>query len=199
MNQRHLIQLTGLGLVLLSASSLLYRNLTAGKPYQVPEVNVSAPTLGADATRQLTLVADLRCPHCAAFDILKGQILEERAQAMEMRLQYLLVARQPGSEQAGNAALCVFEQDPDAFWRYKSAVYAMPQLSESALLETAKSLGLDPSQLTTCIRENRYGEQLEQNEQLVRTLGIQGTPTLITDSLAYSNPSTAALAEVIGD
>lgn len=199
MDNRQLVRLTGISLALVSGGFLLYNNLSAGKPYRVPELSVEAPSLGQAAAPAVTLVADLRCPHCAAFDSVKGKTLEVRARAGEINLAYLLVARQEGADVAGNAALCAFEQNPDAFWAYKSAVYKLAELSQDTLLETANDLEIGGRTFKRCIRQNEHASTLELNEELAKELGIQGTPTLIVGFSAYPNPSTAIVVEVAGE
>lgn len=184
--------------MLLAGGYLTYQTLSRGKPYTVAEVNTPAPTLGT-SSKTLTLVADLACPHCAAFDSVKGQHLEQQAQAEVFQLAYLLVARQEGGDLAGNAALCVFEQTPQAFWQYKSTLYTLDTLTEASLTQAAAPLDLNQRAFRACVTKENYAETLEHNEQVVRDMGVQGTPTLIAGRRAYPNPSTAVVREVAGE
>ena len=198
MNSRRLVQLTGLSLILLSGAYFTYATLTRGKPYTVTQVNTPAPTLGT-SPKTLTLVADLACPHCAEFNRVKGRHLEAQAQAGKLQLTYLLVARQEGGDLAGNAALCVFEQNPQAFWQYKSTLYTLDALTEASLTQAAAPFDLDQRAFRTCVSNQTHAKTLEHNEQVVRSMGVQGTPTLIAGTRAYPNPSTAVVTEVAGE
>lgn len=198
MHPRRLVQLTGLTLMFVAGGYLTYSTLARGKPYTVTEINTPAPTLGT-SPKTLTLVADLACPHCAEFNRVKGQHLEEQAQAGQLQLAYLLVARQEGGDLAGNAALCVYEQKPQAFWSYKSALYELGTFTVETLTQAATPFELNENALKACIENQAHAKTLEHNEQIVKDMGIQGTPTLIAGTMAYPNPSTAVVTEVAGE
>jgi Protein-disulfide isomerase len=198
MHPRRLVQLTGLGLILLSGTYLATTTLNRSKPYPVAQIDTPAPTLGT-SSHKVMLVADLACPHCRDFNTSKGKRLEQQATSGTSQLTYLLIARQDGGDVAGNAALCVFEQTPDAFWPYKDVLYDLEQVTTESVINAAANLDVDQRAFGRCVTDQEHAETLDHNERVIRRAGVQGTPTLITQGLAYSNPSTATVVEVAGE
>jgi protein-disulfide isomerase len=164
--------------MLLAGGYLTHQTLTRGKPYTVAEVNTPGPTLGV-SSKTLTLVADLACPHCADFDRVKGQHLEQQAQAGKLQFAYLLVARQEGGDLAGNAALCVFEQNPQAFWAYKSTLYSLDTLREETLIQAAAPLNLNQATFKMCVKNQTHAKTLNPGElRLLRRKSRQPSQTV---------------------
>lgn len=198
MHPRRLVQLTGLDLILLSGTYLATTTLNRSKPYPVAQIDTPAPTLGT-SSHQIMLVADLACPHCRDFNTAKGKRLEQQARFGTSQLTYLLIARQDGGDIAGNAALCMDEQNSDVFWPYKDALYKLEEVTTETVISAAANLDIDQRAFRRCVHNLNHAETLDHNERVVRSAGVEGTPTLISKGRAYSNPSTATVVEVAGE
>lgn len=198
MHPRRLVQLTGLSLILISGTYLATTTLKRSKPYPITQINTPAPTLGT-SSNEIMLVADLACPHCRDFNTSKGKRLEQQATSGTTQLTYVLIARQDGGDIAGNAALCVYEQNSDAFWPYKNVLYDLERVTTEGVISAAANLDIDQRAFRRCVNNQEHAETLDHNERIIRSAGVQGTPTLINNGLAYSNPSTATVVEVAGE
>ena len=111
----------------------------------------------------------------------------------------------PDSVTAGIAGECAYEQNPAAFWNYKTYIYRL-QGPESEIWATPERLldiareyvpELDINELETCLREQRYEEEVEADRLIGQAAGVQGTPTVFVDGTMLENGSYPMVQEAI--
>lgn len=152
------------------------------------QINIEGqPTLGAG---KITMVVfeDMKCSNCKIYNqviypFIKSHYIDTG------KATYVLIplAFIQNSIPAGNAALCVYHQKPELFFEYVDYLYqhqpdealnwAMPE----TLTEFAQHIsGIDLAQFSTCIKNNTYYTQLQQNLGLARKVmgDTVQTPTL---------------------
>lgn len=96
------------------------------------------------------------------------------------------------SRRAAEASECAREQGE--FWNYHALVFANQQgegqgaFSDRRLKAFAETLGLDTQAFNTCFDSGRYAGDVQADEQLGRSLGVSGTPTVFVNGQRVQNP-----------
>ena len=169
------------------------------EPAPTTEVNFrleEQPLLGdPDAPATIIAFEDFMCPVCRRFEeTVFPQIEEElvatgKANMAFINFQFI----GPGSTTAGIAGECAYEQDPEAFWDYKTIIYRAqgPESEDWAtperLVELASYQGsLDTEALAQCIEERRYADEVRQDYEIAVAAGATGTPTVLVDGRKLS-------------
>lgn len=84
----------------------------------------------------------------------------------------------PASTFAARAALAAQKQDK--YMEFHSALMDLRgQLSEAAVMKTAREIGLDPVQLSADMRDPGIQEHLDRNRQIAEAIGVTGTPAMV--------------------
>ncbi len=178
---------------------LAYQTLSSGEAATAPvAVDIDpaelARTPGIGIGREEAPVviyefADFQCPGCAGFASFVAPLIKERLvdQGLVRYVYYdfPLTSIHPHAFLASRAGRCANEQG--RFWDYHDVLYAR-QSRWSAMRETtgyfvdiAAELGLDRGQFDSCLRSDRYAEEVTRNLRLGESLGVQGTPTLFVN------------------
>lgn len=164
------------------------------EPASTTEVNFrleEQPLLGdPDAPATIIAFEDFMCPVCRRFEeTVFPQIEQElvatgKANMAFINFQFI----GPSSTRAGIAGECAYEQDPEAFWGYKTIIYRAqgPESEDWAtperLVELARYEGsLDTEALAQCLEERRYAEEVQQDYDTAVAAGATGTPTILVN------------------
>ena len=154
------------------------------------------PILG-DPNAPATIIAfeDFMCPVCRRFEeTVFPRIEQELVATGEANMAFInFQFIGPGSTTAGIAGECAYEQDPEAFWDYKTIIYRAqgPESEDWAtperLVELASYQGsLDTEALAQCIEERRYADEVRQDYEIAVAAGATGTPTVLVDGRKLS-------------
>lgn len=147
------------------------------------------PTLG-DSSAKVHLVAfeDLKCGNCARFNNeLLPQIKKQFVDTGIAKYTMINVAFIPGSMPAANAARCVYDQNPKAFFEYVDHIYRNqpPEDQNWAtipnLVSFAENLpSINKQKLSECIANSPYDSIIKRNEAMGMKVmdGQLATPTL---------------------
>ncbi len=96
------------------------------------------------------------------------------------------------SRRAAEASECANEQGE--FWNFHKMVFANwngegeGAFSDRRLKAFADTLGLDTTDFNACFDSARYATKVRDDEQLGRSLGVRGTPTIFVNGQLVSNP-----------
>ena len=119
------------------------------------------------------------------------------------------------STRAANAAACVADQSPDAYYAFHEALFEArpdedtPGLPDEELIELTKKADVkNPSAIAKCITDQKFKDWVAEARDRHRTEGapnsnvdsIAGTPTVIVNGLKYTgalNDSAAFSAFVL--
>lgn len=103
----------------------------------------------------------------------------------------------PDSVTASRAALAARRQGRYAELHW--ALFQSKDLSEGAILDLARRLGLDAERLARDMRDPAIERHLERVRALADALGISGTPSFVVgDTLVPGAAPLARLVELIG-
>ncbi len=145
----------------------------------------------------ITLVefSDYQCGYCK-------RAFPDLAKAVQAAGDVRLVIRElpilgPDSVMAARAALAAREQG--RYPAFHAALMAMRGgLSEEAVMQTARSIGLDVDQLRVDMADPALDERFAETVRLARLLGISGTPAfVIGDAVIPGAVPSEMLAELI--
>ena len=124
---------------------------------------------------------DYQCPYCRHFE--SGTWPQLKQTYVDTGKVRFIVRDLPldfhaRAEPAAQAAHCAGAQH--AFWPMHDALLAEgASLSEQAIEQAAQALGLDVARLRACIDSGRFRDDIQHNEQLARSLGLNGTPAFV--------------------
>jgi protein-disulfide isomerase len=190
---------------LIGVGILAYQTFASGSPATEPvAVDIDpaelarSPGIGIgreDAPVVIYEFADFQCPGCASFASFVAPLIKERLvdQGLVRYVYYdfPLISIHPHAFLAARAGRCANEQD--RFWDYHDVLYARQSRwaamrdATAYFAEIAGELGLNRSQFDSCLRSDRYAEEVTRNLRLGESLGVQGTPTLFVNGRRLPN------------
>lgn len=158
-----------------------------------------------DAPVTIYEFADFQCPGCGQFAAFVAPLIKERlVEPGLVRYVYydFPLAMHPHAFLAARAGRCANELG--RFWEYHDLVYAR-QASWSGLrdatdyfVELAGEAGLDQGEFESCLRSDRYAEEVTRSLRLGESLRVQGTPTLFVNMKQLQGiPSFAELEAIV--
>ncbi len=145
-----------------------------------------------DPHAPLTLVeyGDFQCPHCRiAHEIVKQLTTHFGPRLRFVYRNFPLLDIHPMAEPAAEAAEFAAASDPAAYWPMHDAIFAhQSRLSPRLLAAEAGKLGLDPSEATAAIEEQRYAPRIQHDLDTGEQAGVHGTPTFFINGKHYQGP-----------
>ena len=86
----------------------------------------------------------------------------------------------PGSEIAARAAVAVHFLTPEKYFAFHKALLEFQgQKTEETVLDVAKKTGLNVAKIKEEMKSTRVSELLQSNQELARSIGVNGTPAFI--------------------
>jgi protein-disulfide isomerase len=184
---------------LIGVGILAYQTLSSGEAATAPvAVDIDpaelarTPGIGIgreDAPVVIYEFADFQCPGCAGFASFVAPLIKERLveQGLVRYVYYdfPLTSIHAHAFLASRAGRCANEQG--RFWDYHDVLYARQSRWSSMrevtgyFVDIAAEIGLDRSQFDSCLRSDRYAEEVTRNLRLGESLGVSGTPTLFVN------------------
>ncbi len=147
-----------------------------------------------DASVTVSVVEDLQCPACQAFETTSGAALAELAQADDTAVEYRVVAfldrasTDDYSSRSANASACVWDQGDPEVWRdFHDSLYVQQPaeggagLPDEQLVQLATDAGADADTVGPCIEDGEFLRWVEQNTQAVSETGVDSTPTVFVN------------------
>lgn len=151
---------------------------------------------------------DYQCPHCADFDELNMETLQDEVADGNATLEIRPVALMDNSSQgtqfstrAANTAACVAENDPNAFLEVSEQLFLHQQqaaqgaINQQMLADIAADAGADSDETNTCIMEDEFVDWVRDstdralsNPDLTGPSGNFGTPTIMVNDQRYNGP-----------
>jgi protein-disulfide isomerase len=150
----------------------------------------------------VTLYEDFQCPICNEFEKQSGKTLESLVAKGTITLQYRPIAfldrasTTKYSTRALNAAACVVNAEPTVYPAFHDLLYANQPAENSAGLPDSRLISLaqqaGAGDLSSCIKDQTYqGWTVRVTDQSSKD-GVNGTPTVLVDGKAFSQPPTDA-------
>jgi len=99
------------------------------------------------------------------------------------------------SQQSANAAMCALEQG--YFWDYHKILFInwtgenVGSFSDARLVAMATSIGLDMTAFNKCFQANTYADQINQDFQAGKDMGVGATPAIFINGQAAESSAGA--------
>jgi len=155
----------------------------------------------ADAKVTIVEVSDYGCDHCRDFNLQTAGLLREQyvdtGIVRWITLPFALFAQ---TETSVKAAFCA--KDQGEFDEYHHALFEIQSTplahTRDGLIETARILGLNTEEFTSCFDSGTHDKQIQSNLQIASLRGVTSTPTFfVNDRVLNGNyPFDAFQAEI---
>lgn len=142
-----------------------------------------------DPKAPLTLLeyGDFQCPHCLVAHKIVKQLTRHFGPSLRFVYRnFPLMEIHPMAEPAAEAAEFVAASDAPKYWPMHDAIFAhQSRLTPELLAAEAGKLGLDPSETSAAIEEQRFAERIERDLETGGKAGVHGTPTFFINGNQY--------------
>jgi len=157
------------------------------------------PRLGkADAPVKIVEFGDFKCPACADFKgTIKPQLEKEYINTGQAAMYFVNMSFiGPDSTTASLAALSVFHQNNDEFWKFYDALYSnqgdekVEWATKDFLVNLAKQekLSIDYDLLSKDIENKTYANELKQDNNLASDTDVTQTPSIFVNGVKIQEP-----------
>ena len=149
----------------------------------------TGPSFGpANAKITLILFSDFECPYCREFDrTVRENIPKKYPNDVRVIFKdFPLESIHPWAKEAAEAAHCIGNGNPEAFWAFHDWVFQhQGEISSSNVREKTLSFAsaqkLEIGKVTSCLDNHSPRAELEEDLKRGKELGIQQTPTFFLD------------------
>jgi protein-disulfide isomerase len=158
-------------------------NTAATDTGEVKRVTVSTegePSIGPeDAPITIVEFSDYQCAYCESwYQQTYVKLMDSYPGKIRFVYRDLPLPMHSEAEPAAEAADCAAEQN--AYWKYHDALFSGKYtLGHTAYEQYAADLGLDTAAFSTCLDENRYKAEVEEDAADAADLGLNGTPSFV--------------------
>ncbi len=144
--------------------------------------------------------SDFECPFCGGFEQQTyPQLFENYIKMGEVKLFYrdLPLPMHPHAMHAARAAHCAGEQGK--YWEMHDSLFAKQNaLSDPALLDRARTLGLDTQKFGECFASDRYKDDILKSIAEAQKLGVQATPTFFIGTIDSNGDVVNISKRIVG-
>jgi protein-disulfide isomerase len=143
--------------------------------------------------------SDFQCPFCQKFALgAEQQLIDQYIPTGQVRLEYrhfIVVDGNVGgaeSRRAAEASACAAAQDE--FWNFHALTFTnqngegLGAFSDRRLKAFAETLELDTAAFNACFDSRQFAADVQADEQLARSLGVNSTPTVFVNGTRVQNP-----------
>jgi predicted DsbA family dithiol-disulfide isomerase len=151
------------------------------EPYRLA-VDSTGPARGKqNAPVTVVEFADFQCPYCRQAEETVQAVMAKHPDDVRVVFRQLPLARvHPNAIAAAKTAVCADRQGK--FWPMHDAMYSdQTALSEAALKETAKRIGLDQDALAACLSDKATTNSIERDLRAADELNISSTPYFLVN------------------
>ena len=157
----------------------------------------------------ITIWIDYLCPVCGEFEAENGELIRTLVESGAATVEYhpiaILTSLSAGTQyslRAANAAACVANYNPDAFFDFNEALFVdQPEegtegLTDDELLQRARDAGATSTSLERCIDDGRFYDWVKAattragNGPLpvegTEVESVRGTPTVLVNGELYT-------------
>lgn len=184
----------------LFSSAVVYENF---RPQPSLQLEGIFPSIGKkSAPIEIVLIEDFQCRNCRIFSQkIIPKIEAEYIRSGQVRFILVPVSFLRGSQRIGNAALEVYDQNPERFFPYLREILRREgEVGQGELVDLARKVGgIDLAKLERCIQKGCHNERLQKN--LTWAQGLMGgrfrTPALYINGSPGSTFSFEAIQDQI--
>lgn len=143
------------------------------------------PTTGfPEAKVTIVEYSDFQCPFCSQAHVTVKELLKQYEGKVKLIYKHLPLEIHNWAQAAAVAAACVYEQNPDAFWKLSDFLFTNQKtLTKDTLgakiLDFSKESNLNSDQLQKCINDPATSQLVKANMAEASTLGLNSTPSFV--------------------
>ena len=214
LNSRNLTTATLVVLAVLILGYILFVQFSGGPAESTTgdaDFRIAEQPMLGDPEAPVTIVSleDFKCPVCQRFEqTVVPQVEEElietgRANLVFVNYQFL----GPDSVTAGIAGECVYQQDEELFWEYKTILFRaqgderQQWATPARLVQLAREYvpDIDAEELEQCIEDRRYEDEVAQDLAAAQASGATGTPTVFVNGERLADWSFQAIERAVAE
>lgn len=183
-----------------AATTLVPVTISDAELARVQGISIGEP----DAPVVIYEFADFQCPGCGDFATFTAPVIKDRyvdtGQVRFVYYDFPLVDMHPNAFLAARAGRCANEQE--RFWDYHDILYgrqarwSLMGNPTDYFVELAEELDLDEDAFESCLRSDRYQEEVSQSVRLGQMMGVGGTPTLFVNMKRIDQQTIPNFADV---
>ena len=138
----------------------------------------------------ITLVefSDYQCPHCVDMTQVVDNLIKANPNLRVVLKEFPI--RGPMSETAAKAALASAKQNKYFVFHNALMNTKVQPLTDAAIYDIAKSVGLNVDQLKTDMKSNDVGKQIKDNYELAQKLQLMFTPVFFIAKTSINTNSS---------
>jgi protein-disulfide isomerase len=152
------------------------RPVDYNRVYNIPIGN--SPIKGSkNAPVTIVEFSDYECPYCATLQPTLEEVLKAYPKEVKLVFKNFPLSFHKQARNAAKAALAAGEQGK--FWEMHDIIFKnYNRLSEERFKEFALQIGLDVKKFIEDYKSNKYDQQIQQDINIGRSIGVNGTPTV---------------------
>jgi len=135
------------------------------------------PPLGDEAAPvSVVEFSDFTCPFCQILRPQLEQFVAERHERLKLYYRPFPIESHPNALEAAQAG--EWGRDQGVFWPMHDLLFGAGGHDVEALVNHARTLGKDPTDLRQALAEGRYAAKVRRSQLEARAAGLRSTPTL---------------------
>ncbi|TPV96976.1 MAG: hypothetical protein B7733_02090 [Myxococcales bacterium FL481] len=148
------------------------------------------PTFGpADAKVTLVEFSDFQCPYCSKAANVVTQVRDKYGDKVRFVFRQFPLPFHTEAHAASQAALAAHAQGK--FWEYHDLLFANQSALKGEDLEKyAKQVGLNVATFNKAMSDKTYGEAVDGDLSMGKSVAVSGTPTVFINGARVSNPTS---------
>jgi len=171
--------------------------LTKGSPVEVyfkkPKSNIQvevgeSPVTGGDSAK-VTIVefSDFQCPICGRAAKTVSEVKKKYGNKVKIAFKHFPLPMHKDAGPASEAAMCVYDQGKDKFWKFHDIAFAaQDKLDADSLAKHAKASGADEKKFKECMDSKKFADFVKKDQAYGEKLGVRSTPTFFVNGQLLS-------------
>jgi protein-disulfide isomerase len=158
------------------------------------KINLKGEPMKGGKNAKVTIVeySDFQCPYCArAHDTVENQVLKEYGDKVRLVHKNFPLAFHKWAEPAAIASECIYDQNPDAYWKVYSGLYkaqssVTPENVKDKTLETLGDTKIDMAKFDDCYNGKKTLDRVKADMAEGQSVGVSGTPAFLINGRKIS-------------
>lgn len=159
------------------------------KPKSNLQVDAGNSPFAGGEKAKVTIVefSDFQCPFCSRAADTVNQIKKKYGNKIKIVFKHFPLPMHQQAMPASEAAMCVYEQSKDKFWKMHDILFKhQDKLSNDDLAKHAKEAGADEKKFKECFDAKKYAETIQKDLAYGEKLGVRSTPTFFINGQILS-------------
>ncbi len=166
--------------------------------HKVHRIPVGKSKIRGNEKAPVTIVefSDFQCPYCSRLQSTLKQVLEAYPNDVKLVFKDFPLSFHKHAKNAAKAAHAAGEQEK--YWEMHDLIFEnYNKLDENKFKEFAEKLNLNVEKFVADYNSNKYDNQIQQDINTGRSVGVSGTPTLFINGKKMRSRSFEDFKKVI--